>query len=129
MAHGVKIRGIYTTALTKLLLNAGYAIIDPSPEIQERFSLKPVQESPDIVIQDREDHQGIDIVGESYLLSLLVRLLQETLMDAILLEFAALAETPDEREEDGEEAPQDIAGPGLNFREPRKPIWMPSVRP
>ncbi len=115
MAHGVKIRGIYTTALTKLLLNAGYTIIDPSPEIQERFSLKSAQESPDILIQDREDHQGVDITGESYLLTLLVRLLQETLMDAILLEFAALSEPEGEREEDEGEGPKDIVRARFEF--------------
>jgi probable ribonuclease FAU-1 len=115
MGHGVKIRGIYTTALTKLLLNAGYTIVDPSPEIQERFSLRSAQESPDILIQDREDHQGIDIVGESYLLTLLVRLLQETLMDAILLQFAALSEARGEREEDEEEEPKDIARARFEF--------------
>ncbi len=113
MVHRVKIRGNYTTALTKLFLNSGYRIVEPSPEICQRFSLPPTDEAPDIFIQDREDHQGIDITGESDQLSLLIRLLQETLLDSILLQFAAKAERPEETEE-GAEA-RDIAYARFEF--------------
>jgi len=102
MAHRVKIRGIYTTALTKLLLNSGYAIVDPSPEIRQRFSLPPVDEPPEIFIQDRPDRQGIEITGEPDQLSVLIGLLQETLLDSILLEFGSKAEIPQEAEEEAE---------------------------
>jgi hypothetical protein len=115
MAQGVKIRGIYTTALTKLLLNSGYLIVDPSPEIQARFSLKTTREPPDIFIQDREDHQGVDITGESYQLTLLVRLLQEKLFDAILLEFGKGSKTGEGEEEGEEEEPKDISRARLEF--------------
>ena len=100
MAHRVKIRGIYTTALTKLLLNSGYTIVEPSPEIRQRFSLPPRDEAPELFIQDRPDHQGIEITGESDQLSLLIRLLQEMLLDSILLDFHARAEVPEEAEEE-----------------------------
>ena len=113
MAHRVKIRGNYTTALTKLLLNSGYTIVEPSPEIRQRFSLPPTDEPPDIFIQDREDHQGIEITGESDQLSLLIRLLQETLLDSILLEFTAKAEVPEEAEEEAEA--RDIAHARFEF--------------
>lgn len=102
MAHRVKIRGIYTTALTKLLLNSGYAVVDPSPEIRQRFSLPPTDEAPEILIQDRPDRQGVEITGEPDQLSLLIGLLQETLLDAILLEFGSKEEIPEEAEEEGE---------------------------
>ncbi len=55
----LKIRGIYATALTRLLRDLGYVIADPSPEIQERIPLVLRPEGPEILIQDREDHQGI----------------------------------------------------------------------
>jgi hypothetical protein len=113
MAHRVKVRGIYTTALTKLLLNSGYTIVDPSPGIRQRFSLPPTDEAPDVFIQDRENHQGIEISGESDQLSLLIRLLQETLLDSILLEFAGKAEAPEETEEEAEV--RDIARARFEF--------------
>jgi hypothetical protein len=115
MPQGVRIRGIYTTALTKLLLNSGYLIADPSPEIQARFSLKPTREAPDIFIQDREDHQGIDIVGESCQLTLLVRLLQEKLFDAILLEFGKSPKKEEFKEEGDEEEPKDLVRARFEF--------------
>ena len=102
MAHRVKIRGIYTTALAKLLLTSGYAIVDPSPEIRQRFSLPPTDEAPEISIQDREDRQGILITGESDPIILLIRLLQETLLDSILLEFVGKTASPEESEEETE---------------------------
>ncbi len=113
MAHRVKIRGIYTTALTKLLLSSGYTIVDPTPETRQRFSLPAAEEAPDVFIQDRENHQGVEIAGESDQLSLLIRLLQETLLDAILLEFSARAEAPEEVEEDAEA--RDVAQARFEF--------------
>ena len=113
MAHRVKVRGIYTTALTKLLLNSGYAIVDAPSEIRQRFSLPPTDEAPEILIRDREDHQGIEITGEPERLSLLIRLIQETLLDSVLLEFAVKAETPKEPDEEIEA--RDIARARFEF--------------
>jgi hypothetical protein len=115
MNQRVKIRGIYSTALTKLLLDSGYRIVDPSPEIQTRFYLKPTRGAPDIFIQDREDHQGVDITGESCQLTLIVRLLQETLLDAILLEFGKGPANGEDREESAERGPRDIARARFEF--------------
>jgi len=61
----VFIRGIYSTALTKLFIDAGYPIIFPSKEIQKRFNLKfrPIDSySKDISIRDRLDKQGVSIM-------------------------------------------------------------------
>ncbi|MCF2140849.1 MAG: ribonuclease E/G [Candidatus Lokiarchaeota archaeon] len=61
----VFIRGIYSTALTKLFIDAGYPIIFPSEEIQKRFKLpyRPKGSySKDITIKDRLDRQGISIM-------------------------------------------------------------------
>ncbi|MHA1647630.1 MAG: DUF402 domain-containing protein [Promethearchaeota archaeon] len=61
----VFIRGIYSTALTKLFLDAGYPVIFPSKEIQKRFSIsfRPNRTySKDITIRDRLDMQGISIM-------------------------------------------------------------------
>jgi hypothetical protein len=99
MVPRIKIRGIYSTALTKFLLDSGYGIVDPSAEIQERFGMQQTRGVPQILIQDREDLQGIHIFGEAERVSPLVRLLQDRLLDAVLLEVKT-----------GEEAPEDLAG-------------------
>ena len=59
------IRGIYSTALTSLFLDAGYPIIFPSTEIQNRFKIpfRPGNSfSKDISIRDRLDRQGVSIM-------------------------------------------------------------------
>jgi hypothetical protein len=92
MAPSVKIRGIYTTALTRLLLNAGYRIADPSPENRKRFNLGSAPGTPGLLIKDREDHQGIDIIGEADGVCRAVGLAQEKLLDAVLVSFDPLGD-------------------------------------
>ncbi|MHA1674055.1 MAG: DUF402 domain-containing protein [Promethearchaeota archaeon] len=61
----VFIRGIYSTALTKIFMEAGYPIIFPSKAIRNRFKLPLRPEntySKDITIKDRLDRQGISIL-------------------------------------------------------------------
>lgn len=57
------IRGIYSTALTKIFLDAGYNIVSPSEVIQKRFNIDLDQNLiiRDITIQDRKDKQGINL--------------------------------------------------------------------
>ncbi len=94
MGPRVKIRGIYSTALTGLLLDAGFSIADPSPEIRDRFRLPAAArgDSPDVFIQDRRDLQGVTLIGEADRVCPLVRLFQQKLLDAALLEFAPVSE-------------------------------------
>jgi len=61
----VFIRGIYSTALTKIFIDAGYPIIFPSKDIQTRFKtpFRPKDSySKDISIRDRLDLQGVSIM-------------------------------------------------------------------
>jgi len=66
MAHQarVRVRGIYTTALTALLLEQGSTIVDASPAIQQRFGLPQREALKDVSICDRRNRQGIIIEGE-----------------------------------------------------------------
>ncbi len=93
MKTPVKIRGIYTTALTRLLLDEGYPIAEPSPEITQRFHLEGTTQEPEVLIQDLQNHQGVRMTGEADQLSDLVRLLQKELLDAVLLDFGTLPDT------------------------------------
>jgi hypothetical protein len=92
MTKAIKIRGIYTTSFTRLLLDSGYRIADPSPEIRQRFKLGPTARTPDILLKDREDHQGVDIIGEADGISRLLKTIQEHLIDAALMHFGPLDE-------------------------------------
>jgi hypothetical protein len=60
-----KIRGNYTTALTKLLLENGLEIVQPSLTIKKRFGLLDNSAPPDVKIKDRYDLQGVRVLGTS----------------------------------------------------------------
>jgi len=51
-----KVRGIYTTALTKLLLENDFQIVQPSQTIRVRFGIPDNNEPPDLKIKDRVGH-------------------------------------------------------------------------
>lgn len=59
----VKIRGIYATALTKLLRDRNFEIADPSDPISDRFNLDEASSGADILIYDKEDLNGVTING------------------------------------------------------------------
>jgi len=60
----VRIRGIYSTALTKLLLDEGFKISQPSQKIAERLGIEKVYDEFDVDIQDKKDSHGVVLVGE-----------------------------------------------------------------
>ncbi|MFB0567242.1 MAG: RNA-binding protein, partial [Candidatus Bathyarchaeia archaeon] len=60
-----RVRGIYSTALTKLLLDDDFEIVQPSARIRERFKLEENQELPDLVIYDRRNWQGVYARGKA----------------------------------------------------------------
>ncbi len=85
MPFKARIRGIYTTALTKLLIDEGFRIVDPSQKIKERFRLSiDYDEPPDINIYDRFDRQGVNAVGGDEALKTFSSILQSTLDDVII---------------------------------------------
>ncbi len=84
MIFKAKIRGIYSTALTKLLLDNNFEIVQPSLPIRERFKLDQNTKSPDIDIQDRRNRQGIHVAGKSEALEALKSIFQKHLVDTIL---------------------------------------------
>ena len=88
MLPRIKIRGIYSTALTKLALDSGLEIIDPSERIRERFHMElPDYGQYEVLIQDREDRQGIEVQGEAdHVCEVLIHM-QESLLDAIIVSF------------------------------------------
>ncbi|ALM75053.1 DUF402 domain-containing protein [Thermococcus barophilus] len=59
----VRIRGIYSTALTKLLLDKGFKISQPSQKIAERLKIEKTYSEFDVDIYDRKDGRGVILVG------------------------------------------------------------------
>ena len=88
MLPRIKIRGIYGTALTKLALDSGLEIVDPSERIRERFHMESSDHGKyEVLIQDREDRQGIEVKGEAdHVCEVLIHM-QESLLDAIIVSF------------------------------------------
>ena len=86
MSSRIKIRGIYSTALTKFALDSGFQIVDPSEKIRERIHMElPNHGKYEILIQDREDRQGIEVKGEAdHVCEVLIHM-QESLLDAIIV--------------------------------------------
>ncbi|MEM3579796.1 MAG: DUF402 domain-containing protein [Candidatus Bathyarchaeia archaeon] len=78
-----KVRGIYTTALTKLLLENGFQIVRPSQTIKTRFSIPDNSEPPDLKIKDRHDLQGVVALGTPEATKAFQKILHCTFEDAI----------------------------------------------
>ena len=87
MSTCIKIRGIYATALTRLMLDSGYRIADPSSKIRKLFGMEEADTEYEILIQDRPDLQGVDLTGPPEKMTQCLTFLQERLLDATLLEL------------------------------------------
>ncbi len=80
----VKIRGIYTTALTKLLLNSQCSIVYPSPEVLSRFGIKESGSlTVDVSIMDRSDRQGVILEGDPEQAAEVMDVLRNVLFDVV----------------------------------------------
>jgi len=86
----VKIRGSYSTAITRLLLDHNYPVVDPSSKLCERFGLAADKAPADVEIRDKHDRQGIELVGEPERVTQFLTFLQEHLTDVVLLQLEPL---------------------------------------
>ncbi len=60
----VRVRGIYATAITKLLLDNGLEVAHASEKIRERFGIEESGEPPTVTVKDTEQRHGVVVVGE-----------------------------------------------------------------
>jgi len=79
-----KIRGIYSTALIKLLLDHGFIIVQPSVTVKERFGLRENDENPDLEVHDRQDRQGVKASGTAEAVKAFTLILQSCLDDVVI---------------------------------------------
>ena len=80
----VKIRGIYSTGLTKLLLDSRCSIVHPSREVLSRFGIKDSESATiDVSILDRSDRQGLILEGDPERTGEVMETLRNALFDVI----------------------------------------------
>lgn len=63
-AVNARVRGIYATALTRLFLDAGHAVVDASPPIRDRFDESFPQAPPSVRVEMTTDRQGVGVTGD-----------------------------------------------------------------
>ncbi|KAB1197356.1 MULTISPECIES: DUF402 domain-containing protein [Haloferax] len=59
----VRVRGIYTTALTRLFLDAGHDVVQASGPIRERFDAEFESADHDVAVETTRDRQGVGVAG------------------------------------------------------------------
>ncbi|MEM1657803.1 MAG: ribonuclease E/G [Candidatus Jordarchaeales archaeon] len=80
----VRVRGIYTTALSKLFLKHGLSITQSSSVLAERLKIERTMEPPDVEVFDTKNRQGVVITGEKKPLERVVNIIREELEDVII---------------------------------------------
>ncbi|WP_277553866.1 DUF402 domain-containing protein [Halobaculum limi] len=63
-SHRVRVRGIYSTALTQSLLDAGHDVVQASPPIRRRFDADLPAADHDASVETTEDRQGVGVAGD-----------------------------------------------------------------
>lgn len=80
-ARNVRVRGIYATALTRALLDAGHDVVQASPPIRRRFDADLPSDDHDAIIETSDDRQGVRVAGDSGAVVDVRTLLADTAVD------------------------------------------------
>jgi len=60
----VRVRGIYATALTQLLQDAGHEVVQASGPIEDRFDAEFADERAAVTVVTTDDQQGVGVIGD-----------------------------------------------------------------
>ena len=84
----IRVRGIYATALTKLLLDSGFEIVDVSTQIQDRFRIEDKREIPaDVTVKsDEKDLCRLMVIGFPKQVDAVVRTIRESIPHCVYYE-------------------------------------------
>ncbi|NVM04220.1 MAG: ribonuclease E/G [Candidatus Helarchaeota archaeon] len=80
----IRCRGIYSTALTKFLLDNNFKVTQSSDLVRERLSLNVFPEDPDLSIQNTWNRQGILCWGKQEAIDEFINILKENFLDVII---------------------------------------------
>jgi len=83
----VRIRGIYATALSALLLKWGGTVVEPSLPFQERLGIPYIQGPEEVAIFDRPDRQGVIVEGVNGSVTWVISTLSEALPDSLFRRY------------------------------------------
>lgn len=81
----LSVRGIYSTALIKLLIDKGFKIVKPTRSQMERFGLSNLAVEPDAIISDSPDRHFIEVRGALEVIDTLVIELKNFFEDLIVV--------------------------------------------
>ena len=84
VSYKVRIRGIFSTALTQLLLNNDFLPTQCSDIIKERFETQFSESEPDLIIEDGNDKKNLFIYGKKEGISKLIEIIRENYPNAII---------------------------------------------
>ncbi|NHX35406.1 MULTISPECIES: DUF402 domain-containing protein [Halolamina] len=79
----VRVRGIYATALTRTLLDAGHRVVQASPPIQRRFDADLPADDHDAAIETGPHRQGVSVAGDPEAVASIRELLADTGLDTL----------------------------------------------
>ncbi|MHA1594843.1 MAG: DUF402 domain-containing protein [Candidatus Baldrarchaeia archaeon] len=79
-----RVKGIYATALSKLLIDHGYSLTQCSKTIENRLKISSDFDAPDVDIKDSDDHHSIIISGKKELVDNVIKILTDTLPNPII---------------------------------------------
>ncbi|MCG1001982.1 MULTISPECIES: DUF402 domain-containing protein [Halobacterium] len=80
----VRVRGIYSTALTRRLLDAGFDVVDASPPIRERFDADFEDAAYDVDVWMTPDRQGVGVSGSQDAASDVLAVVKDTGIDTFV---------------------------------------------
>jgi hypothetical protein len=95
-AH-VRLRGIYATALSRLLSEEGLTVVQPSASIADRFSIDNRMKGYDVAVETTDDRLGVGVSGDPNA----VRMVRERLAPLAIDTLAWSAAAPREAVFDG----------------------------
>ncbi len=81
----VRVRGVYSTALTKVLAEQGYGICQVSHLIRDRLQIESLDLPPDIDIRHTYNRQGISIVANSDVLDTFLEDMKQYFSDVFVI--------------------------------------------
>lgn len=77
-----RVRGIYATALTRLLLEADHEVVQASPPIRRRFDAELPTANHDVAVETTDDRQGVGVDGDPGAVGTAIPLLRDVGIDA-----------------------------------------------